>query len=89
MVAIWVTSSSLLYAATVYDKLPLRRVPANVTIKGQDGANTGYWVGESKSIPASVADFSTVNLTPLKVGAITVSSNELLRDRPLGGIVAA
>lgn len=69
-----------LYAQTVYNKLPLRVVPANVTIKGQDGAATGYWVGESKAIPASAQDFSTVNLTPLKVAAISVVSKELLRD---------
>ncbi|MFC5607758.1 phage major capsid protein [Variovorax soli] len=69
-----------LYAQTVYDKLPLRQVPANVMIKGQDGAATGYWVGESKGIPVSKADFMSVNLTPLKVAALAVVSNELLRD---------
>ena len=69
-----------LYSMTVYDKLGLREVPAHVTIKGQDGAATGYWVGESKPIPASAADFSTVSLTPLKVAALAVVSNEMLRD---------
>lgn len=69
-----------LYAATVFDKLPLRQVPANVTIKGQDGAATGYWVGQSKAIPATAVDFSAVSLTPLKVAALAVISNELLRD---------
>lgn len=69
-----------LYAQTVYNRLGLREVPANVTIKGQDGAATGYWVGESKPIPASKADFSSVSLTPLKVAALAVSSMELLRD---------
>ena len=69
-----------LYASTVYDRLGLRSVPANVTIKGQDGAATGFWVGQSKSIPATTGDFSTVNLSPLKVAAIAVTSNELLRD---------
>jgi HK97 family phage major capsid protein len=69
-----------LYAQTLFDRLPLREVPANVTIKGQDGAATGYWVGESKAIPVSKADFLNVNLTPLKVAAIAVVSNELLRD---------
>lgn len=65
---------------TVFDQLPLREVPANVQIKGQDGAATGYWVGESKPIPASAQSFSSVNLTPLKVAALAVVSNELLRD---------
>jgi hypothetical protein len=69
-----------LYSMTVYDKMPLRQVPANVAIKGQDGTATGYWVGESKPIPASAQDFSTVSLTPLKVAALAVVSNELLRD---------
>jgi HK97 family phage major capsid protein/HK97 family phage prohead protease len=69
-----------LYSQTVFDALPLRSVPANVTIKGQDGSATANWVGESKGIPATTADFSTVSLTPLKVAAIAVVSNELLRD---------
>jgi HK97 family phage major capsid protein len=69
-----------LYSTTVYNQLPLREVPANITIKGQDGAATGYWVGESKAIPASQADFNEVSLTPKKVGAIAVVSNELMRD---------
>lgn len=69
-----------LYSKTVFDQLPLRQVPANVTIKGQDGAATGYWVGQSKAIPASAGDFSAVSLTPLKVAALAVISNELLRD---------
>jgi hypothetical protein len=68
-----------LYAQTVYDKLPLREVPANVIIKGQDGQGTGYWVGESKGIPATALDFSAVTLTPLKAAALTVISNDLIR----------
>lgn len=69
-----------LTSQTVYDKLALRQIPANVAVKGQDGTATGYWVGQSKPIPASKADFSSVNLTPLKVAALAVVSNELLRD---------
>lgn len=63
---------------TVFDKLPLRDVPAHVTIKGQDGVATGYWVGESKAIPVSAQDFTDVTLTPSKVGAISVISKELI-----------
>lgn len=66
---------SFLHGKTCFDRLPLRVVPANIAIKGQDGAATGYWVGESKPIPASKGDFSSVNLTPLKVGTIAVCSN--------------
>jgi len=71
---------NFLYSETVFDKLPLREIPANVPVKGQDGAATGYWVGESKAIPATTGDFSSTNLTPLKVAALAVVSNELLAD---------
>lgn len=71
---------TFLHGMTVFDRLPLRAVPARVHIKGQDGAATGYWVGESKAIPPSAQDFSDVELTPLKVAAMAVVSNELLRD---------
>lgn len=69
-----------LYAMTVFDKLNLREVPANVVIKGQDGTGTGYWVGQGKAIPASKEHFTSVTLSPLKVAAISVVTNELLRD---------
>ena len=69
-----------LYAQTVFDRLPLREVPANVHIKGQDGAASAYWVGQSKSIPVTKADFFDIVLSPLKVAAIAVISKELLRD---------
>jgi HK97 family phage major capsid protein/HK97 family phage prohead protease len=68
-----------LYGRTVFDRLPLRSVPADVAIKGQDGAATAFWVGESKAIPVTSADFSTVSLSPLKLGAIATVSKELLR----------
>ncbi|WP_333702889.1 phage major capsid protein [Sphingobium yanoikuyae] len=69
-----------LYGQTVFDQLPLREVPANINIAGSDGAATAYWVGQSKSIPVTKADFFDVNLTPLKVAALAVVSKELLRD---------
>jgi HK97 family phage major capsid protein len=69
-----------LNAQTVFFRLPLRQVPANVKIKGQDGAATGYWVGESKAIPATAGSMSDVDLKPLKTAALAVVSNELLRD---------
>lgn len=71
---------TFLYSKTVFDKLPLRSVPARVHIKGQDGAATGYWVGENKAISVSKPDFSSVELTPLKVGAISACSKELVAD---------
>jgi HK97 family phage major capsid protein len=69
-----------LRARTIYDRLPLTEVPAHVTVKGQDGIATGYWVGESRSIPVSKQLFSKVSLTPLKVAGMNSVSNELIRD---------
>ena len=69
-----------LKSRTVFDRLPLRQIPANVTIKGQSSIGTGYWVGESKAIPVSAMGFNDVTLSPLKVAALAVVSNELLRD---------
>jgi hypothetical protein len=69
-----------LYSKTVFDKLALRSVPARVHIKGQDGAATGFWIGESKAHKVTKPDFSSVELTPLKVGAIAVCSKELVTD---------
>ena len=69
-----------LYSLTVFDRLPLRSVPARVHIKGQDGAATGYWRGESKAIPVSKPDFSDVELKPMSVGAIAICSKELILD---------
>ena len=74
-----------LYGLTVFDRLPLRPVPPRIHVKGQDGAATGYWVGESKAIPVSKADFSDVELTPLKVGALAVCSKEWIRDSSPSG----
>jgi HK97 family phage major capsid protein len=69
-----------LKSQTIYDRLPLREVPANVTIKGQDGIATGYWVGEGRPIPASAQSFTAVELKPLKVAALSVITNELIMD---------
>lgn len=69
-----------LYSMTVFDRLPLRSVPANIHIKGQDGAATGYWVGQLAGIPVSSPDFSSVELRPLKVAAIAACSKELIAD---------
>lgn len=69
-----------LYGMTVFDQLPFTEVPANVTVKGIDGAWTGYWVGEGKAIPMSQGSASAVNLSPLKAAALTGLSNEIIRD---------
>ena len=69
-----------LYAKTLFDQLPLKEAPANVRIKGQDGAATANWVGQSRAIPVSAQDYSTIDLAPLKVAALCVLSNELIED---------
>jgi HK97 family phage prohead protease/HK97 family phage major capsid protein len=69
-----------LYAHTLFDQLALTEVPANVRIKGQDGAATANWVGQSRAIPVSAQDFSSIDLAPLKVAALCVLSNELIED---------
>lgn len=68
-----------LKSRTVYDRLPLREIPAHVTIKGQDGIATANWVGEHDAAPVSAQSFSSVSLTPLKVVAISTTSKELLK----------
>ncbi|HXK16669.1 MAG TPA: phage major capsid protein [Polyangiaceae bacterium] len=78
-----------LYKQTVFDRLPLREVPANVAIKGLDGAWTAYFVGESKGIPASQGSGSSTSTTPLKVAALTVLSNELIRDSSPSALLMA
>lgn len=72
-----------LYKKTVFDRLGLRPIPADVTIRGQDGAATGYWVGEGKAIPLSAQDFLNVTLSPLKVAGLAVITKDLLRRSDL------
>ncbi len=69
-----------LKSKSIFDRLPLKEVPANVTIKGQDGAATGYWIAEGTAIKMSELTTTSVALTPYKVAALTVMTNELLRD---------
>jgi len=71
---------SYLAGMTVFDKLALREVPENVTISGQEGIGTGYWVGQSKAIPATAQDFMAVTLTSLDVAALAVISLKLMRE---------
>ena len=75
-----------LYGLTVFDRLPLRSVPHNVAIKGQDGAFTGYFIGQSKAIKVSAGDFSTASTTPYKAAGLCVVSNEWLRDASGDGL---
>lgn len=75
-----------LYGRTVFDQLPLRNVPANVSIKGQDGAWTGYWIGANKAIKVSKGDFMATSTTPYKAAGLTVVGNEWLQDSSPDGL---
>lgn len=67
-----------LYSKTIFDQIGFRDVPGNITIKGQDGAATGYFIGEHKAIKMSTQDYSAVTLGKLKAAALCAVSNELL-----------
>jgi len=67
-----------LYSKTIFDAIGFRDIPGNVTIKGQDGAATGYFIGEHKAIKLSAQDYSEVTLGKLKAAAMCAVSNELL-----------
>lgn len=57
----------------------LRAVPFRTPLLGQTGGGTGYWVGEGKPKPLTSFDFSRTTLDELKVAAIAVVTEELLR----------
>ena len=59
---------------------------AGEAIKGQDGAFTGYFTGQSKAIKVSKGDFSTTSTIPYKAAGLTVVSNEWLRNATPDGL---
>jgi HK97 family phage major capsid protein len=68
-----------LKAKTIFDRLPLREIPPNVTVKGQDGAATGYWIPQGVALKVTELTTMSVALVPFKVAALAVVTNELLR----------
>ncbi|WP_343347636.1 phage major capsid protein [Sphingomicrobium sp. XHP0239] len=58
----------------------LRRVPFRTPLVGQSTAGSANWVGEGKGKPVTKPDFTRTTLDPLKVAAITVATEEALRD---------
>ena len=58
----------------------LRRVPFRTALIGQTSGGAGYWVGEGKAKPLTKFDFNRKYLYPLKVAAISVITEELVRD---------
>jgi hypothetical protein len=69
---------NFLYSKTTFDQLGFRRMPADVRVKGQDGAFTGYFVGEKKPVPASIGSYSSVDLGRLKAAGLTYLSRDLI-----------
>lgn len=67
-------------ARTILGKMQdLRRVPGLTPYIKQSGLATGYWVSQGASVPVSQAAFIYDTIRPLKVAALTVFSNELLK----------
>jgi HK97 family phage major capsid protein/HK97 family phage prohead protease len=57
----------------------LRNIPFRTPLITQTGGGTGYWVGEGKPKPLTAFDFDRTTLDELKVAAISVVTEELLR----------
>jgi HK97 family phage major capsid protein len=58
----------------------IRRVPLLVRLIGATDGTTAYWVGEGGAVPVSSAAFSEDTLRPLKVAALAVITEELLKS---------
>ena len=69
----------LLRAATIIDRLGLRRVPFNVTIPRQTSDPTAAWVGEAGVKPVSAGAFDSLTLLFNKVAGIVPMTEELMR----------
>jgi len=67
-----------LHGKTLFDQMGFRRVPADVRIKGQDGAFGGGFVGEKRPIPVSIGSYSSVDLSRLKAAGLTYLSRDLI-----------
>lgn len=57
----------------------LRRVPVRVPLVTQTSGGNAQWVGEGKAKPLTSFAFTRTHLDPLKIAAITVVSDELLK----------
>jgi HK97 family phage major capsid protein/HK97 family phage prohead protease len=57
----------------------LRNIPFRTPLITQTGGGSAYWVGEGKPKPLTAFDFDRTTLDELKVAAISVVTEELLR----------
>jgi HK97 family phage prohead protease len=58
----------------------LRNVPFRTALVGQTSGGKGYWVGEGKAKPLTKFDFERKSLEPLKVAAIAVLTDEVIKS---------
>ena len=65
--------------ATIIGRLNLRSVPTNVRLIEQTQGGTGYWVGVGAPKPLTAFGYAPITLSPTKVAAIAVASEESLR----------
>lgn len=65
---------------SVLGRLPLRSIPLRTRMIGAATGFSAAWLGEGKSAPVSSAIFNQEQLDPLKVGTLTVITDELLRS---------
>lgn len=65
--------------ATIIGRLNLRPIPTNVRLIEQTQGGTGYWVGQGAPKPLTAFGFSPITLSPTKVAAIAVATEESLR----------
>jgi HK97 family phage major capsid protein/HK97 family phage prohead protease len=65
--------------ATIIGRLNLRSVPTNVRLIEQTQGGTGYWVGQGAPKPLTAFGYAPITLSPTKVAAIAVASEESLR----------
>ena len=65
--------------ATIIGRLNLRSIPTNVRLIEQTQGGTGYWVGQGAPKPLTAFGYSPITLSPTKVAAIAVASEESLR----------
>ncbi len=65
--------------ATIIGRLNLRSIPTNVRLIEQTQGGTGYWVGQGAPKPLTAFGFAPITLSPTKVAAIAVATEESLR----------
>lgn len=71
---------ALARAATILGKVPLKKVPFNVSIPAQTAGGTYKWVGQGKSKPVTKMQLGSVTLGMAKASGIIVLTEELVRS---------